>query len=96
MKIIIIKKIIHFLKEIEVLFMIIMKLDIFNLKENVLIVKILKKKKKKIEIIFGCICEQCENGYSKSDDRICKLCNYDKIIKNDWTKKFKLIINYLF
>ena len=31
----------------------------------------------------GYICEQCENGYSKSDNRICKLCNYDKIIKND-------------
>ncbi len=80
---IIIKKIIHFLKEIEVLFMIIMKLAIFYLNEIALIVKIFKILKKKNWNNIDCICEHCENGYSKSDNRICKLCNYDKIIKND-------------
>ena len=44
---IIIKKIIHFLKEIEVLFMIIMKLAIFYLNEIALIVKIFKILKNK-------------------------------------------------
>ena len=55
----------------------------FYLNEIALIVKVFKILKLKNWNNIGCICEQCENGYSKSDNRICKLCNYDKIIKND-------------